>query len=75
MADKFINAREWGKIFAHAWQNPEFKDQLERDPKSAIASVASDLGIKRDRLYEVPERPADLTDEQLATLLPAIAAN
>lgn len=64
MAD-YVNSREWGRIFAHAWKHPDFKEKLEKDPKSAIAEVAGELGINADSLYKVPERPADLTDEQI----------
>jgi hypothetical protein len=60
-----ITASEWGRIIAHAWIDPTFADELSTDPAKAAKSF---LGLDVNaqvRVFEVPAKPADLSQPQL----------
>ena len=64
-----IADKQWAKILAHAWTNPEFKVKLERDPTAALQGMVQEFGFESDVLFPVPAPPEDLTDEQLDQLV------
>jgi hypothetical protein len=60
-----ITASEWGRIIAHAWIDPTFGHALSTDPAKAAKSF---LGLDPDtevHVFEVPAKPADLSQPQL----------
>lgn len=64
---ELMDERSWGKIFAAAWSEPEFKDAFEKDPASAVASRFGELPeFSGKLLLHLPEKPANLTDADLA---------
>ncbi|MEM8641695.1 MAG: thiocillin family RiPP [Cyanobacteria bacterium P01_G01_bin.54] len=59
-----------GLLVAKAWADPEYKKQVEADPKGALRDIG--IPIPDDVPVEsipIPPRPTDLNDEQLATTL------
>ena len=56
----------WARAIAKAWQDPEYKAKLEHDPTDEITKLAG--GVELERILVVPDRPPDLTDEQLNAL-------
>lgn len=65
---KYLSAREWAKLAAYSWYVPEFQDEFELDPVSAInewqSKTDSDghdipkLSLEQfDRLIRIPENP------------------
>ncbi|MEM1159945.1 MAG: hypothetical protein AAGJ28_03345 [Pseudomonadota bacterium] len=64
MSQNSMSAQDWSRVFAHAWLDPEFKAALEKNPVDAIASHP-ELGDLSGKAMYFPERPVDLSDEQL----------
>ena len=62
---EYLSSKQWGQIIAKAWKDPEFKTLLESDPTAAIHQFASENGGHCGDLMSVPERPANLSDEQV----------
>lgn len=63
-----ITSKQWGRIYAHAWQNPDFKHKLEQDPKAAIEEVAKRFGLHYDRIATIPDPPGDLTGDAITEI-------
>jgi hypothetical protein len=62
--DKYLSSAEWAKVYARAWQDPEFKSLLERDPAAAVR----ECGIEGKHVFQVDPRPGDLDDTQLSRM-------
>ena len=45
--------KEWGKIHAKAWRDPEFRKLLEQDPKKAMAQYGKEVGKTFDKVVKV----------------------
>jgi len=60
-----ITHSEWGRIVAHAWLDPKFAHELSTDPAKAAKGF---LGLDANtelHVFEVPPKPADLSQPQL----------
>ncbi len=61
-----LTKEQFSRLIAHAWTDPAFKKHLERDPTGAIRHFANDrLGVDVAHPMHFPDRPDELTDEQL----------
>lgn len=60
-----ITASEWGRIIAHAWIDPTFEQALSTDPAKAAKSFLQLDPNSEVHVFEVPAKPADLSQPQL----------
>jgi hypothetical protein len=64
MARKVTHS-EWGRIIANAWIDPTFAHELSLDPGKAVKGFLG-LDAKTEvSIFEVPAKPADLSQPQL----------
>lgn len=63
-----LTSSEWGRVYAHAWLDPEFHDQLSTDPASAVKSYLGLADSDAVRVHAVPAAPADLSKDQLESI-------
>lgn len=57
--------KDWGRIHAKAWRDPQFRKLLEQDPKKAIAQYGKEVGKKFDRVVKVTPKPKGVKAEDL----------
>jgi hypothetical protein len=57
--------KDWGRIHAKAWRDPEFRNLLEQDPKKAIAQYGKQIGKTFDQVVKVRPRPRGVAAEEL----------
>jgi hypothetical protein len=60
-----ITAGEWGRIIAHAWLDPNFANALSTDPAKAAKSFLQLDPSTEVNVFQVPAKPADLSQPQL----------
>jgi hypothetical protein len=63
-----LSKADWGRIFAKAWLDPEFKTAFEADPRAAIARYADDLDIDAAADF-IPPAPDGVTEQALKDML------
>jgi hypothetical protein len=70
-AHRYLDSAVWGKIYAQAWLDPAFHEQLETDPTAAVRAFCRDHGISLEgvRIVRITSRPGDLTDTQLTDVV------
>jgi hypothetical protein len=49
-AQPYPSADDWTKIHAKAWQDPTFRDLLEKDPTAAVQQYGATVGKTFDRI-------------------------
>ena len=74
MADELTN-KDWGKIHAKAWLDPEFRNLLETDPTKAIKQYGKEVGKTFDKIVKVRAPPKvarrkDISEEVLEEMNP-----
>jgi hypothetical protein len=69
MIDQFDDV-QWGKVFAEAWINPDFKARLESDPNATLREFARrEFGLEVDSFPDsltIPDAPAGMGGEHLS---------
>ncbi len=55
---------DWGRIFAKAWANDDFRKAYEADPRAAVAKHADDLNIDPNAAFSFPPMPDHMNDEK-----------
>lgn len=59
----YIGEKEWGKIFATAWRDPEFLNEFEKDPIAAVEKrFKDDPSFAGKTVFQMPPKPDYLTD-------------
>lgn len=62
----YVDEQGWAKILATAWSEPEFLAAFEEDPVAAVGNRFGNNPVYKDKiLFQLPGKPADLTDEDL----------
>jgi hypothetical protein len=61
---------EWGKIYAKAWTDPEFRKLLETDPTKAIKAYGREVGKTFPKIVKLERRPKGKSDKALARVHP-----
>lgn len=64
----YITASQWAKILAKAWQDGEFKLALQKNPREAIQSAFPGMIDEETKIFAMPPRPENLSDEELQTM-------
>lgn len=64
----YISAEDWAKVLAKSWEDEEFKEALERNPKEAIKSAFPQFLPPGTWVFNLPPRPKNLDDEDLASM-------
>jgi hypothetical protein len=61
----YLSQEQWCRILALAWEDPEFKDALEKNPLKAVKEKAHFADFQQDFTYviKIPD-PPDFLDEQ-----------
>ncbi len=62
-AKVYLTPAEWGRVMATAWDDPHFKEALERDPIPAIRERFPTFEFQRVLL--IPAPPPGITHAQL----------
>lgn len=57
--------KDWGRIHAKAWRDPEFRKLLEQDPKKAVAQYGKEVGKTFDKIVRIRPKPKGVANEQL----------
>jgi hypothetical protein len=58
-------SKDWGRIHAKAWRDPEFRKLLEQDPKKAIAQYGKEVGKTFDRIVRIAPKPKGVKPDDL----------
>jgi hypothetical protein len=58
-----ITDKEWGKIHAKAWLDPEFRRLLETDPTAAIKCYGLEIGKSFNKIVILRPRPTGITSK------------
>jgi len=61
-----LTGEQWARIYAYAWLHPEFRQQLEQNPAVAIASVAHELDLQYEAIFQIPDPPAGMSADAIA---------
>jgi hypothetical protein len=56
VADELTN-KDWGKIHAKAWLDPDFRYLLETDPTRAIRQYGKEVGKTFDKIVKLRPPP------------------
>ena len=56
MADE-LTSKDWGKIHAKAWLDPDFRYLLETDPTKAIRQYGKEVGKTFDKIVKLRPPP------------------
>jgi hypothetical protein len=67
--DELTN-KDWGKIHAKAWLDPEFRNLLETDPTRAIKQYGREVGKTFDKIVKLRAKPKGIPDDFLADVNP-----
>lgn len=61
--DTYLTLEEWARVLSEAWLDADFKVKVETDPDTAIHERFPEFNFTR--VYQVPPRPANVSDEEL----------
>ena len=59
---------DWGRIFAKAWTDPDFKAAFEEDPRAAIQKHAEALDLDPAAKFSFPDMPEGMTEEKAKSI-------
>lgn len=75
---RYFTSEQWAHVIAHSWLNVEFAEQLEKDPRDAIASFYDEVvcsktvsfsdcevPISQVNLFSLPDRSKIYSVQQL----------
>lgn len=65
--------KDWGRIHARAWRDPEFRKLLEQDPRKAVARYGKEVGKTFDKVVKLGPKPKGVDDEDLHRHRDAVA--
>ncbi|HEY7247552.1 MAG TPA: hypothetical protein VH678_27075 [Xanthobacteraceae bacterium] len=65
-----LTSKDWGKIHAKAWRDPNFRKLLESDPTKAVHTYGKEVGKTFDKILTVRGKPAGIPDPHLEHVHP-----
>lgn len=58
-----LTSKDWGKIHAKAWRDPNFRKLLESDPTKAVHAYGKEVGKTFDKIMTVRAKPSGIPDK------------
>lgn len=58
-----LTETDWGRIFAKAWSDPDFRAAYEDDPRAALTKYADALDIAPDAKFTFPTMPSGMSED------------
>lgn len=55
---------DWGRIFAKAWSDSDFRAAYEADPRAAVKKYAGELNLDPDAAFSFPPMPGHMDAEK-----------
>lgn len=62
---KVVTVKDWGRLIANAWLDPNFAEQLRTDPTKAAKQFFDIPEGDYAHVLPIPERPKDMADEAI----------